>query len=290
MPLALTRAPSVTSTKDSAISLTNESTNIYSTNCFLNSSFPLWSSLPAGLMQLLNNVTDNFRETWQFQARVLRMSGSGVTFALRASNPMDFSDFVSAFHEGTILQRMAHTDTCDRQTNTDCLCTTFVMHKDDVVQYKDIHLSFQELRVCSVDFTTVNHANIYFVLMFVFSTAVAPYLMVFALCAVTCCRLDMMAYGFSKEDWMRTRRTFFGCLISVCFYVPYFVVNLMNSRGLFVSPHCHIIAMVMYYCCALIPCVFCLQVSCLRYPSSVVDTRSVYHENADIELLQLNRV
>ena len=153
-----------------------------------------------------------------------------------------------------------------------------------------IVLSVVELKVCSVDFTTVNQANIYFILMFIFSTAVAPYLTVFALCALTCCRIDMIAYGFSKEDWLVTRRTFLGCLLSVCFYASYFVVSAMNAGGLYVSPHCHAVAVVLYYCCGLVPCVFCLQVSCLRYPSSVVDTRSVYHENADIELLQLNRV
>ncbi|KAK6192623.1 hypothetical protein SNE40_004065 [Patella caerulea] len=150
--------------------------------------------------------------------------------------------------------------------------------------------------MCSVDFTTMNKGAWGWIAFFIASTGAAPYIMI-AVCAImTFWKWSYLQFEHRTQDLVQSRKFFYGCLISVPLYFPYFIVNLSNYYGNYVSPTLNVFVMILYYGSNLLPCALlsprylCKTVERSSTSGSIRESETEDQEEFEMEIIPDNQL
>ncbi|XP_048242632.1 uncharacterized protein LOC125374908 [Haliotis rufescens] len=271
--------------------LTTSNTTAY---CMLTDTSP--GALPVdelNITEFTQIIQSSLKMRWGIQARLWSF-GPNLTYLLRAQSTSSLQTFIRSYHDSSVsghLLAAAYTD-CDCQSQGRFLCESIHVNLTEVEEYRSIFLPFQSPMICSIDFTTVNKAGAGWLAFFVLTTAVMPFGFMIVMATVIMVQWRHIPLDVSRSDCVRTGRLLVGSGICALLYSPYFVVNIVNSLKVYISPPIHEIALFIYYSCFIVPCIMCGDKSCLRRSSTNRSPPSQKGSMEDIEfqLLQTAQI
>ncbi|XP_067655933.1 uncharacterized protein [Haliotis asinina] len=238
-------------------------------------------------------IQSSLKMQWDIQAREGAF-GLNLTYLLRAQSTASLQNFLQSYYDNGItgsLLSAAYSD-CDCQTHGRFLCDSIHINLTEVEEYRLIFLPFQSPMICSVDFTTVNKVGSGWLAFFVLTTAVLPFGFIIIVATVTIAQWRHLPLDVSRIDCVLTIRLLVGSGICALLYSPYFIVNIVNSLKVYISPPIHEIVLFIYYSCFIVPCVMCVDRTALRRSSTnrLPPSKTGSMEDIEFQLLQTAQI